>query len=342
MANDVIIDELLCFVSNAIDTLPGENLIASCTAAFNVTDIRQSKLRFFTRCKRLSSDTDIPNGGIKHIARRSESPVNDIKDIIKLFQELGEQAPRFAALNLRNIPQVLSVANPDVNKLVLALDSLKAEVSALKAVVDIQLTLQEAMKDQLNSRPSYACITKEPRAPHTNLQKSPPIGETVNAPPAKRAVSNNARDSDGNDKGWERQKRRKKRPFKMGTKQAPNGGDSIRNPKLVGVKSIKTAHVFVTRLPHDCEADDVKQFIKENLQLDATVEKVRTGRSSSDISSFHVACQCDDPKIFFDPLLWPEHCLYRRWWPARNNKVRPDNTSGDSNSVNDGNSHGGE
>ena len=160
-------------------------------------------MSFFTRCKRLSSDTGIPNGGIKHIARRGESSVNDIKDIIKLFQELGEQVPCFVALNLRNIPQVLSVTNHDINKLVLALDSLKAEVSALKAVVDLQQNRIEAMKDQLNSCPSYAYMAKEPRAPPTNLRKSPLSGEDVNTPPAEREVSNNARDSEGNDKGWE-------------------------------------------------------------------------------------------------------------------------------------------
>ena len=76
MANDVIIDEILCFVSNAIDTLPGDDLIASCVSAFDVSDIRRSKLQFFTYCKRLSGDADIPNGGIKHIARRGDSPVN--------------------------------------------------------------------------------------------------------------------------------------------------------------------------------------------------------------------------------------------------------------------------
>ena len=64
-----------------------------------------------------------------------------------------------------------------------------------------------------------------------------------------------------------------------GAKQASSGGDNIRNSKLVGAKSIKTANVFVTRLSHDFEAEDVKKFIKDNLQLDATVEKVFSHRS---------------------------------------------------------------
>lgn len=317
MANDVIIDEILCFVSNAIDTLPGDDLIASCVSAFDVSDIRRSKLQFFTYCKRLSGDADIPNGGIKHIARRGDSPVNDIKDIIKLFQELGDQAPRYVALNLRNVPQVLSVANPDVNKLLLAFDSLKAEVSALKTVVDTQQTAMALMKDQL-ARPTYAATlaTERPVNNARNDRRPPPSGRIANPPSnAQENGSNNARNTDGENKY--QYPRRRKRRFHKGTKQTPIGDDNTGNSKIVGVKAIKTAHVFVTRLPHDCEADDVKQFIKDNLNLEATVEKVRSAQTSNDITSFHISCQCDDPKVFFDSLLWPEHCLYRRWWPKR-------------------------
>ena len=153
---DVLVDEIRCFVSNAIDTLPCEQVIAACSTSFAIADIRQSKLGFFTHCKRLSSDTGIPPGGIKYISRRGDSPVNDIKDIIKLFQELGVEAPRYAALNLSRVPQVLSAPDPSISQLVISIDCLKAELAALKAVVDTQQNTMEAMRKENKERPSYA------------------------------------------------------------------------------------------------------------------------------------------------------------------------------------------
>ena len=114
-------------------------------------------------------------------------------------------------------------------------------------------------------------------------------------------------------------RRRRRRPLKTG--QLINNGEN-QVPNIVGIKRTKTAELFVTRLSPDCTEDDLKSYILANLNLDATVNKINTARNAELYSSFHISCVCNDPKVFYDEKLWPEHVLYRRWFPPRLTRPR--------------------
>ena len=333
---DIVVDEILCYISNAMDTVPSEDLVGICCHAFELGEIRQSKLKFFTLCKRLKDDTNIPAGGIKFIPRRGESAVNDIKDIMKLFQELGTEIPVFAAVNLKVVPS-LSNTDDNVTKLIVAVESLKAEVLSLKTGSEQQRKTMGEIQQKLD-KPSYAGITGR----GTGAGKRPPASNQIRKaggpPPVQQSpvnsdgISNSVPSENIDNEGFiTYRKPRKKRPFKKGQQAPTVQANENNSSKLVGIKQIKTAHVFVTRLPPDCESEEVQAHIRVNLNLEATVEKIRNPRSSNEYLSFHVSCVCDDPKVFFEPSLWPEHCLYRRWWPPR--RPRDNDTTGNGASM---------
>ena len=77
----------------------------------------------------------------------------------------------------------------------------------------------------------------------------------------------------------------------------------------------RLANIFVSRLAPDLSCDDIEGV----LRIKPVVELVK---ATSSYSSFHLTCECQDPKAFLDERIWPEGSLVR-WWRAdkRNNPI---------------------
>lgn len=86
---------------------------------------------------------------------------------------------------------------------------------------------------------------------------------------------------------------------------------------LPTVSRLKLASVFATHFDSSVTREDITNHLSKTLNIkpDALiVDKLTTKHSS--YSSFHVSCYCIDPSVFFDPVIWPEGCLFRRWRTA--------------------------
>ena len=97
--NGVIIDEMLCFVQNKIDTLPPMSIGDLCTATFTEHDMEASKRRLFELCADDSCTRMRKRIGPKRSAL-------NIENIIRLLQEKGTDTPTFVALDHAKIPPV--------------------------------------------------------------------------------------------------------------------------------------------------------------------------------------------------------------------------------------------
>ena len=326
----VLIDELLCYISSKLNITPCDDLVSLCASAFTDTAIAASKLCLFNSAKRGPGDPT-PNSGMKYRKCRGDNRVdNDLKDIIGLFNELGDEAPKFAAVDL-NIFPLPAIDKVDVNSLLLAIQSLSRDVSALTKVVGTQQetisSLQKLIAEKALPNITYANATANTGQPRgCTAQINLNSGQTQMVPPVvryQRAPANT---------GDEVNSKRRKRQMNVGQKPS-DVSDS--NDKLCGIKRIKSAQLFVTRLSPDCEEDDLRAFISANLNLEAEITKIDNSKRHTSFSSFHISCVCDDPKVFYDPKLWPEHVLYRRWYPPRKPREVDDNIGG--NTVNTGN-----
>ena len=105
--NGVIIDEMLCFVQNKIDTLPPMSIGYLCTATFTEHDIGASKRRLFELFADDSCTRMRKRIGLKRSAQ-------NIEDIIRLLQEKGTDTPTFVVpASTSALPvTVLPVASP--------------------------------------------------------------------------------------------------------------------------------------------------------------------------------------------------------------------------------------
>ena len=105
--SDIEIDEILCYISNRIDSVPNDQLVAICVNSFEASEIKDSKLRLFNKCERGPENDDPPPGCTKYQARRGvNSANNNVQDIIALMQELGTNCPSYAAVNLNKLPPI--------------------------------------------------------------------------------------------------------------------------------------------------------------------------------------------------------------------------------------------
>ena len=166
--NNAIIDELLCFISWKLQVLTTDELVKVCADTFTEANIVESKLRLFTASSR-GPGLDPVGNGIKFTRRQGDKRIeNNLKDIIMLFQELGADAPKFAAADLNILPKCDTVnAHPsygtqasDIQCLLKAISDLRSDVSALtKTVASQQETISELVKAIAdNPNTTYASV----------------------------------------------------------------------------------------------------------------------------------------------------------------------------------------
>ena len=168
-------------------------------------------------------------------------------------------------------------------------------------------------------------------SPARIVESSP--ARTVESPPARVVESPPASAHDQHTLGdWSTVVKRKKVSQPMMSENHPKRGNNHvrrndRGSTVIGkatglhirAANKRLANVFVSRLAPDLSCDDMSRHIEEVLRMKPIVELVK---ATSSYSSFHLTCECQDPKAFLDERIWPEGSLVR-WWRAdkRNNPI---------------------
>lgn len=119
----VVINELLAFISNKIDTLPETGISQICLSAYSCTEIENARTIAF----KLLAPT-------KKIMRRKEgSEQKNVQEIIKLIKEFEPDClPVFVAKDLNKLPAV-SFDHIDVTTFLKEMALLKKDVACIKA-----------------------------------------------------------------------------------------------------------------------------------------------------------------------------------------------------------------
>ena len=97
--HEVIVDELLCFLSNKIDVLRPQTIADLCATSYDDAEIENSKKRLFDLCADENSSRFRRRQGPK------KSAVN-IDDMLRLLQEKGSDVPVFVARDLSRLPPI--------------------------------------------------------------------------------------------------------------------------------------------------------------------------------------------------------------------------------------------
>lgn len=150
--NQIIINEVLCYVSNRIDVLEEPIINRICTSNFSEKEIEEAKTII---CGHLS---------IRNTARKGDGrSAKHVQDIIKILKETEpNNLPILVAKDLHKIPPI-TFDHLDVTKILKELVTLKSEIFSLKTEMVRQeeiLGIKEdirIIKTEVNSIPKPFC-----------------------------------------------------------------------------------------------------------------------------------------------------------------------------------------
>ena len=101
----IIINELLCFVTNKINVLEREFLIKICIEKYKPKEIEKAKKVVFDL---LTSEDDVTKFKKRNHSKISDDkPTKDMNDIYQLLQDKRtKEWPKFVALDLSKLPPI--------------------------------------------------------------------------------------------------------------------------------------------------------------------------------------------------------------------------------------------
>ncbi len=83
----------------------------------------------------------------------------------------------------------------------------------------------------------------------------------------------------------------------------------------IKVVRMKLVSVFATKFTPDLDAETLSSYLTKQLGHDVKCERIAT--ASNRYSSFKVCAECNDVMEMYNPELWPEGCLVRRYYEPR-------------------------
>ncbi|XP_063368382.1 uncharacterized protein LOC134656789 [Cydia amplana] len=138
-SQQLIANELLAFVQNAIDTMDEVSIRQICKSSFNEDDICSGKALLF---QTLGKTDQMPS-------RRRDGGVKSLQDIIKLFKETDpDDVPAFVAKQLDRLPPV-TFDHVDVTRLLKDITFLKTSLAEVQAKLEVSNNTISELRSEL-------------------------------------------------------------------------------------------------------------------------------------------------------------------------------------------------
>ena len=319
--SEVVIDNLLCYLTCKLNIIRTEELVHLCASTFNEDEVRESRDTLNEMCDNKS----------RMIKRQGPKMVQQtLEDMIKLLHEKGEGLPPFAAVDLNRLPPV-TIKSLDVSVLLTKLEKNETEVRQLTESLQKQAEINENLRMGLSSL-GKRMQDIENNIASTGHQVTPVLAGADSDITHVKTVFDTTHDDQGEDVArvtnappsgdklfsemvkklgeWQTQQRRP-------NKRKTQGITGAAKTDLKIVKPLRLANVFASRFDPDITAEQLTGYLQKETKLTVQVEKVKTKFDT--YSSFHIKCRCEKPEIFMDENLWPEKA-YVRWWREKKTK----------------------
>ena len=325
-SKDIVVDGLLCFLVNKLSVMTQDTLEKVITSAYKVDTIEASKKKLFTLC-----------ATSRYQGHKGEKAATlHIRDMVKVLQEKGTDIPIFvcAPEDLSELPPI-SFDNLDVSMLLSQIQKTQSALDVMKATVDCQhLTISDLTANSTGIDSRMKRLERQFDDPFYR-DPSIPAPAKENMPtetPVKSVSLDEAKPKQGVDSrvttSWTDVVKRKKVKPQTQLSHQPAQSQSVqkkdkKKPGLVGTAKIanittvqtKIVNVFATKFTPDLEAATLRDYLKGKLNLQVQCRKIDT--QSKRFASFQVTTECVDPKVLYDPSIWPTGAFVRRYYEPR-------------------------
>ena len=344
-ANDepqIIVDDLLCFVTNKMRTLPTDSIVQICTEFYDNDTIETSKKKLFEL---------LPLGSLRLKFRTGEKKERkNLEDIIKKISECDTSDLEllwFVSKSL-NLPPV-SFESIDVTSLLTKMENMEAQM----------MILQRGLNKHVESSAGNLSITKNLQSTIDKLDnrltavenRSIPTqdcGQSIHFPPiitghetTPKCIEDDVPRStysqtlvntivqEGFTTVCSPKKQQNIRKKQQSTAAAPNPIASntrskkpsrIGNASNTGIKAVKrpirSANVYATRFDPEMTTADLEEYLMNRLNIATKCTKLNSRRPDI-YSSFYIRAVCENPQVFMNPDIWPEDIYYRWYKPDK-------------------------
>lgn len=168
--DNIVINELLCYMQNQLDTAPVKDIIDTCIKFYDEDTIDKAKTRFYNYVNSKYGN----NSQLKIVKRMGQNKKrSNIEDITKLFINLPlNDIPNFVAMNLSKIPPAPN-STTEIANICLDLHTIKAELGGIakhmSQVVNISDNNRKApaapQKVEMECKPSTSGTGSSARQP---------------------------------------------------------------------------------------------------------------------------------------------------------------------------------
>ncbi|CAH1250244.1 Hypp8827 [Branchiostoma lanceolatum] len=334
----IVINDLLCFIVNKMDRIPGDVISKMCLDTYTEIEIEAAKKLVFDTCQ--------PSERPKERRGANKSTAN-MSDILRVLHSTDlSTLPTFVSATL-HIPAVdlehiditvclqeLQIMRQEM-KLIRAcsIDAVRvqAELSSLRRdIVDLKNDRMSAPTTQAPSRATFAAVvsdnptqttvhasaTRKTSAPdheHGQCQVGGPALVPKPKAPAprhhatprrRRSGDPTAPDADG---------------FSLVQRRKPRSKAVVGTAKssiLLAAKA-RPAEIFVTRLGPETQPKDIERYLRDNLSQEWTLSCENLPTKYDTYSSFRVAINSDAVPEILSPSFWPCGVLVRRFHGRR-------------------------
>ena len=355
-----IINELLCYMLNKVDSVPQDTLVRLISENFNDDEVETAKSLLCTHVV----------DSIKAVNRRGQNKKQlNIQDIYKMTLECDrDELPSFVALNLAKLPPV-SIDCIDVSSLLRKQQLMEMEMCHMKSMIDdvLKVSVETSQKVEtalaggskvgwVNSSreaegspgqgaSAKAGETRAPAPPDGKPEAGGPVGLTSGPAPVRDATGSQrqggsddcgtasasyaevaAAPASSLEEGWyvaNKAKRGKPPPSKVVPKTSPTNKSVVglqKSSVIKAVKSVRRVSLFVSRLPPDTDADMIQEYAKEQV---GAMEVVATRLKSRFDTYASYRLDLSDPSVsdVLNPEIWAQGLLVRRFFTKKSDPV---------------------
>ena len=313
MPEEVIRNELLCFVFNKLPLMKTPSIQLLCVNTYDDQAIEEAKAILKDHCEKNDAF-----GTFRYTDRKgTEKKLRNMEDILKMAHLLGEKAPCFVAKDLSNLPPVSS-DNIDICSLLAKLERMETELKLTK-----ELCLKVSNIQNIRSASEAVSVNSDANNGQVQSEK----------PPTSTKAKKNTKSTVKNTKAQPRNPATEQQDVNVippisqpNGKTVPSYADKARQNahprrKIAPVKgtlktdssvaSVRTLSIFTKYWRPSVNKEDVVRIIKDNNGMDVTCEDVLT--KAATYRCFKVKIVSNDTGKIFNPSYWPEGIEFRRF-----------------------------
>ena len=332
MADNIVINEVLCFIKSHFGSVPSDSIRTVISTFFTDDELTKAKAVVHDICVKNLLERSVPS----IIARKGDNKKkSDAEDIVAYFTLLDESAfsdVTYVAQNLHRIP-VMDPSAIDICFLLETVEDMKKKIEALSDISKQVANLNTAVNN-LTIRQGNRSTESFSRDVPSQQQRVPGVLQQQNISDASYAAVASAVTKAQNATGMAKDVNLQVALPVMSQHQSAPVRSFNRKPVVVGSKHVdntklkasakpRELHIYLGNLDNDTTADDIRDYVQANtisVRILAC-DIVHSSRFEETRScSAHVTVNFLDKDKALSPDSWPDGSTVRQWRQRRTNR----------------------